>query len=244
MSKIESYIFIIATNFISSCYKRDWTWLELARAPSVYHGNYVSEQLNFDVPLWFPSRDAILFINGSNFQSKIKDLPLEIKEHAVSNKEKRLTINASKGKLPDVNDTRVIYSPLFRYAVEPMNFDIEHKVSKYLVEAVGYKLRSEGYLTKTSTIQNGFAVTGCFDVENNTSTIQVEAIGLLTIDRLLLKFGKKLTFDLDTRVKTLMLESLSFPLLHNAFTKMSASIELKNCMREIDDHRVLLKYVS
>lgn len=73
--KLNSTIFVLLGNFITSCYTKNWAWHDLLRKPLKFSGTMQQGKfLVFTVPSWLPHNDTILKIPATGIEAKLKDL--------------------------------------------------------------------------------------------------------------------------------------------------------------------------
>jgi len=92
--KIESLLFVVLGNFITSCYTGNWAWQDLLRPPIRISGSLrQGKLLIFKIPNWLPVNDSILRIPSMRVESKIKDFFVATQINRQSETESLLLIH-------------------------------------------------------------------------------------------------------------------------------------------------------
>lgn len=235
--KLDSAIFVLLGNFISSCYTNNWAWQDLLRKPLKFSGTMQQGKLLvFKVPSWLPHNDAILKIPATGIETKFKDLflPSQIQKGDDSDHILIVDVESLLSAKQKAFEGQLVYWPLFRFVIEPMSYSDSIAPSEYVLRSFDYIMRLSG-------------VIGDLDFDRMT----------LTTESFTLQVGGSSTFDSITLSEPdgLSAWSLSerrislfegrFNLFKSALEAMlGAGVTLERCEIQKVDQGLELRYVG
>ena len=141
---MDSLFFLVIGNFISCCYSRNFTVFELLRRPIEFPCTRQENYFVSKIPKGLPWQDFVLSIEGQ-FLSKLKDIGVQkgIKSADDKNDFIFFDITPVESSLSfeekvKLGQGKLIYSPWFRFVVEPMDFNNIYEKSEYLINCFEY----------------------------------------------------------------------------------------------------------
>ena len=141
---MDSLFFLVIGNFISCCYSRNFTVFELLRRPIEFPCTRQENYFVSKIPKGLPWQDFVLSIEGQ-FLSKLKDIGVQKGIKSADDKNDFIFFDIAPIESSLSFDERVklgqgklIYSPWFRFVVEPMDFNNIYEKSEYLINCFQY----------------------------------------------------------------------------------------------------------
>lgn len=237
LKRIDPLMFVVIGNFITSCYTRNWAWLDLLRKPIVFNGSVNRTIITFNMPSWIPAGDSVLILNDGRMQAKMKDFPFKRREQITDQKTRLMVVKVELPGEESVKSAKLTYSPWFRFVTEPVDFLISDQVATYVTKAVDYALRREGEVTELQQVENGMSLS--FDHGKR----RFEAIGESELEKIQLHEDTAELSALDFKARILSLSDRLSPSLTQTLYAMSDSTELANCSRTKINDLTVLRYV-
>ena len=149
ISQLDSTIFVLLGNFITSCYTKNWAWQDLLRQPLKFSGTMQQGKfLVFKVPSWLPHNDAILKIPSTGIEAKFKDLFLPSQIQKGDNSDHVLIVDVESliSAKQNAFEGQLVYWPLFRFVIEPMSYSDGIAPPEYVLRSFDYILRLSGVI--------------------------------------------------------------------------------------------------
>ncbi len=236
----EPWTVLAIGNLVTAFATRNFTALQLLRAPIRCVGQIGGGMAAIDVPSWFPLHDAILEVEGGAVYSKLRDLPLNPKAQKLSDQAQRIQLDLIRAALPvgaqavGAQAVALTYFPWYRFLAEPVGFDAVGRVAAYIAGCFRYLLVRNGHAA--AVIQDG---DGCRIAADDGLTIDIQ--GMQALKRLTLVQGAlESSFDLDAN--RIQIDRRMFPAAYEAGAEMLKTPDrLANAEMTVSgDHLILM----
>lgn len=223
-SLIEPWVVLAVGNFITACCTRNFTAIQLLRAPIRFSGRIESGIATIDVPNWFPLQDSVLDAADGAIYSKVKDLPLKPGGQKISDQALRIQLDLIRAALPPGATTASLtYFPWFRFLAEPVGYDAIGRVAAY----VGRCLR---YLLIRSDIAVSLEMQDDICRLTAGSGMVIDVAGMQALRRLSLVAGDRETI-FDIEANRIQIDRRMFPAAYEAG---AAAIKAGDSLASID----------
>jgi len=165
------------------------------------------------VPTWFPLNDSVIETSGGELWCKIKSVITEAKTAPPQNKmviyQFDLTTMPVK---PETASFTLTYSPWFRFATEPVSFDICGRVAAYVAECIRFLFARSGIVASVIAVPDGCDLT-------TPQGLRIEVRGIDALSSIRLVEGDRdSTFHLAER--NIAVDRRMFPAIYAAADAM------------------------
>ena len=190
---MEPWAVLAAGALITSCASKNFSALDLLRAPVQIQGRIDGKAAVTAVPKWFPIDESYFESQAGLIYSRVKDLAVPRRTQVVG-EAVQVGFDVSKVALPpDIGSFTLTYFPWFRFMSEPISFDAAGKVASYIANCLHFLLRSKGFSAMLQSAGDLFSV-----VTDHGITLEIS--GMAALNRLsVVGDGVISTFDLAGR---------------------------------------------
>lgn len=230
----EPWAVLAAGTFITACATRNFTPLQLLRAPIRCPGRVEGGTVTIDVPLWFPLQDAVLEVAGGSVYSKLRDLPVNPRAQKISEQAQRVQIDLGRAPIPAGSHAATLtYSPWFRFLAEPVGFDAVGRVASYVAGCFRYLLISHGLAAEVLQAEDACRVEAA-------GGLVIDIQGMAALKSIALAQGALETrFDLDA--PRIQIDRRMFPAAYEAgAAALKTADRLINAEMTASEHHLVL----
>ncbi|MEQ8733909.1 MAG: hypothetical protein RIC29_03230 [Rhodospirillaceae bacterium] len=232
---IEPWIVLANSVLITCSCTRNFTPIELLKAPMRFRGENSDGVVKIAVPKGFPTMDAILVSSGREFLSKIKDLNLPMSTQSLNEQTDIFAIKLTGVKaLESLSYLDLTYYPLYRFHSEHLFFYADNQVAAYVGDCIRFIMLRSGY---QPIIQND----GDQSVITVGSGMKITVFGMRSLERIQISdSGRTTVFDI--KEKSIDVDSLMYPSVYTAGAEMlKTEGKLENMSFSLSDTTFSLK---
>ena len=226
---------VLATgSLITACYKRNFTPMDLLRAPQVVAGTMDGRLAVAVIPKWFPLDEAMFEAAGGFIYTKVKDLPLARNIQPSGDAANQVAFDISRVSLPPhVRTFTLTYFPWFRFLSEPIGFDAVGKAASYVAGCLRFLLVREGFSATAETH-------GDYCKVRTQTSVEIEVHGMRALRKIVVLDGSaQSSFDLEAR--RIQIDRRMFP---DAFAAGHEMLKTQDQLINLDvtetEHHVVL----
>lgn len=232
---IEPWVVLASSVLITCCCTRNFTAIDLLKAPMRFRGEASDGQVQIAVPKGFPLADAILVSSGMEFLSKVKDLTLPMSTQNLNEQADVVAIKFQGVKaLESLSHLDLTYYPLYRFHSEQYFFHADQKVAAYVGDCIRFIMLRNGFQPDMQQQQDRCVVA-------SGTGVQVTVVGMQSLERIEISDSEHTTV-LDLNERSISVDSLMYPSVYAAGVEMlETEGELSNMSTHLTDKIFSLK---
>jgi hypothetical protein len=233
---IEPWVVLANSVLITCCCTRNFTPIDLLKAPMRFRGENSDGSVKIAVPKGFPTKDAILVSSGREFLSKIKDLNLPMSTQSLNEQTDVILIKFQGIKaLESLSHLDLTYYPLYRFHSEHLFFHADNQVAAYVGDCIRFIMLRSGYQPNMENDNNQSIIT-------SGAGVKITVVGMKSLEKIEISDSGN-TSIFDIKEKSISVDSNMYPSVYTAGAEMMKTQgKLANVSARLTDTTFSLKH--
>lgn len=207
LAAIEPYVMLATSALITSAWQRDFSVFELLARPHTIASRVVNGVAAFELPRSISLDECFMESAQGGVHSFVKHLRFK-RAAEPSSQGMRHLLAPLNGVCAEGEPVSLVYTPWFRYAAPPYDFDLSSGISEYVGRAFAHIARQHGIGAEVSSAADAHRV-------RIGDRLSVEVVGSDTVEELAIVMAGAET-SLGLRNRQLSLSREMFPGLYEA----------------------------